>query len=64
VRQGLRGTAAMPQGQWSAAVAALVKHVLEGAHHVWDTAETEAEAAEGGPGTNWFFVSFSNFQKS
>lgn len=49
--------AVVPAGQLGTALAAVVVHVLEGAHQVRDTSETAAEAENGRPAT-LEFVSF------
>lgn len=43
--------AVMPCGEQDAAMAAFVLDVFQGADQVWDAAEAEAEADDGGPGT-------------
>lgn len=45
--------AVMPRGEQDAAMAAFVLDVLQGADQVRDTAEAEAEADHGGPGTKF-----------
>ena len=52
--------AVMPAGQLGTALAAVVVHVLEGAHQVRDTSETAAEAENGRPATIEF-VSFRDW---
>lgn len=41
----------MPQRQWSSTAATLVHDILEGCHHVRDTAEAAAETSDCGHGT-------------
>ena len=46
-----RTTASLPCSEQDATVSALVVHVLEAGHQIWDTAKAEDEADNGTPGT-------------
>ena len=46
-----RTTASLPCSEQDATVSALVVHVLEAGHQIWDTAEAEDDTDNGTPGT-------------